>query len=147
MVWGALSDTKLSTLQTYQNRGLDLVESARVKDAWNKSSLKVNQMMTHDRAVMTYKSVNELCPEGLQNQFIKRSVISKCNTRSSKGLHVQRLKLENTKQRFLCTGLKAWNSIPQPIRERHRIHCTIGTKALKSPLELTDTRCTNPWKF
>ena len=76
VVWGALfSDIKLSTLQKYQNRAFDLMESARVKDACNKNSLEVNQLMTFNRAVMTYKIVNQLCPEGLQNKFIKRSVI------------------------------------------------------------------------
>ena len=121
MVWGALSHTKLSTLQKYQNRAFDLIESAKVKDAWNKNSLKVNQLMTYDRAVMTYKIVNQLCPEGLQNKFIERSAISKYNTRNSKDLHVQKLKLEHTKRSFLYTGPKAWNSIPQPIRDTESI--------------------------
>ena len=121
VVWGALSHTKLSTLQKYQNRAFDLIESAKVKDAWNKNSLKVNQLMTYDRAVMTYKIVNQLCPEGLQNKFIERSAISKYNTRNSKDLHVQKLKLEHTKRSFLYTGPKAWNSIPQPIRDTESI--------------------------
>ena len=76
VVWGALSHTKLSTLQKYQNRAFDLIESAKVKDAWNKNSLKVNQLMAYHRAVMTYKIVNQLGPEGLQNKFIERSAIS-----------------------------------------------------------------------
>ena len=97
------------------------LESAKVKDAWNKNSLKVNQLMTYDRAVMTYKIVNQLCPEGLQNKFMERSAISKYNTRNSKDLHVQKLKLEHTKRSFLYTGPKAWNSIPQPIRDTETI--------------------------
>ena len=116
-----LSYQTYSTLQKYQNRAFDLIESAKVKDAWNKNSLKVNQLMTYDRAVMTYKIVNQLCPEGLQNKFIERSAISKYNTRNSKDLHVQKLKLEHTKRSFLYTGPKAWNSIPQPIRDTESI--------------------------
>ena len=121
MVWGALSNTKLSTLQRYQDRALDLIESSKIKDAYNKNILNVNQLMTFDRAVMTFKIVNQLCPEGLHNKFIGRSALSRYNTRNIKDLHVQKLKLEHTKKRFLYTGPKAWNSIPQLIRDTESV--------------------------
>ena len=104
MIWGALSDTKIGTLQKYQNRALDLIESSKVKDAWNKDLMNINQLMTFDQAVMTYKIVNQLCPAGLQNKFIERSVISKYNTRNRRDLHVQKLTSEYTKRGFLYTG-------------------------------------------
>ena len=104
MIWGALSDTKISTLQKYQNRALDLIESSKMKDAWNKNLMSISQLITFDRALMTYKIVNQLCPEGLQNKFIEMSVISKYNTRNRRDLHVQKLKLEYTKRGFLYTG-------------------------------------------
>ena len=53
MIWGALSDTKVGTLQKYQNRALDLIESSKVKDAWDKDLMNINQLMTFDRTVMT----------------------------------------------------------------------------------------------
>ena len=121
VIWGALSDTKIGTLQKYQNRALDLIESSKVKDAWNKDLMNINQLMTFDRAVMTYKIVNQLCPAGLQNKFIERSVISKYNTRNRRDLHVQKLTLEYTKRGFLYTGPIAWNNIPQPIRDTDSI--------------------------
>ena len=121
VIWGALSDTKIGTLQKYQNRALDLIESSKVKDAWNKDLMNINQLMTFDRAVMTYKIVNQLCPAGLQNKFIERSVISKYNTRNRKDLRVQKLTLEYTKRGFLYTGPIAWNNIPQPIRDTDSI--------------------------
>ena len=121
MIWGALSDTKIGTLQKYQNRALDLIESSKVKDAWNKDLMNINQLMTFDRAVMTYKIVNQLCPAGLQNKFIERSVISKHNTRNRRDLHVQKLTLEYTKRDFLYTGPIAWNNIPQSIRDTDSI--------------------------
>ena len=73
--------------------------------------------MTVDRAVMTFKIVNQLCHESLQNKFIERFALSKYNTRNMKDLHVQKPKLEHTKKSFLYTGPKAWNSIPQLIRD------------------------------
>ena len=121
VVWGALSSTKLSTLQRYQDRAFDLIESSKIKDDYNKNILNVNQLMTFNRAVMTFKIVNQLCPESLQNKFIEMSALSKYNTRNMKDLHVQKLKLEHTKKSFLYTGPKAWNSIPQLIRDTESV--------------------------
>ena len=73
MVWGALPSAKLSTLQTYQNRALNLIESSKIKYIYNRNVLDVGELMVFDRAVMTLKIVNMLCPEGLQNKFTERS--------------------------------------------------------------------------
>ena len=70
---------------------------------------------------MTFKIANQLCPESLQNKFIERSALSKYNTRNMKDLHVQKLELEHTKKSFLYTGPKAWNSIPQLIRDTESV--------------------------
>ena len=67
---------------------------------------------------MTYKIVNQLCPEDLQNKFMERSAVSKYDTRNKKDLHIQKLKLEHTKRGFLCTDPLAWNNIPQSIRDQ-----------------------------
>ena len=83
--------------------------------------MNVSQLISFDRAVMTYEIVNQLCPEGLQNMFIERSVISKYNTRNRRDLHMQKLKLEYTKRGFLYTGPIAWNNIPQSIRDTESI--------------------------
>ena len=113
-------NTKLCNLQRYQDRALELIESS-INNAYNKNILNVNQLLIFDRAVMTFKIVNQLCPEGLQNKFIERSALSKYNTRNMKDLHVQKLKLEHTKKSFLYTGPKAWNSIPQHIRDTESV--------------------------
>ena len=118
---GGLSNTKLSTVQRYQDRAFDLTESSKINDPHNKNILNVNQQMTFDRAVMTLKIVNQLCPESLQNKFIERSALSKYKTRNMKDLHVQKPKLEHTKKSFLYTGPKAWNSIPRLIRDTESV--------------------------
>ena len=51
MAWGAHSNTKLSTLLKLQNRVFDIIESSKVKDAWNKNIRNINQLMAIDRAV------------------------------------------------------------------------------------------------
>ena len=77
--------------------------------------------MLFDRAVMMFKIVNMLCPEGLQNKFIERSALSNYKTRNMKNLHIQKLKLEHTKRSFLYTAPNTWNSIPQAIRNAKTI--------------------------
>ena len=121
VVWGALPSTKLSTLQKYQNRAFNLIESSKIKDACNRDVLDVRELMLFDRAVMTFKIVNMLCPKGLQNKFIERCALSNYKTRNMKNLHVQKLKLEHTKRSFLYTAPNTWNSIPQAIRNAETI--------------------------
>ena len=77
--------------------------------------------MLFDRAVMTFKIVSMLCPEGLQSRFIERSALSNYKTRNMKNLHVQKLKLEHTKRSFLYTTPNNWNRIPQAIRNAETI--------------------------
>ena len=88
--------------------------------------------MLFDRALMTFRIVNMLCPEGLQNKFIERSALSSYKTRNMKNLHVQKLKLEHTKRSFLYTDPNTWNSIPQDIRNAETIERV--KKELKSHL-------------
>ena len=71
---------------------------------------------------MTFKIVNQLCPESLHNKFIERSALSRCNIRNMKELHVQKLKLEHANKSFLYTGPIAWNSTPQLIGTPNRLY-------------------------
>ena len=116
MIWDALSNTKLSTLKNFQNRAFDIVEPSKEKVSWNKNLMNTNLLMAFDRVVMTYKIVNSLCTEDLQNKFIEGRHI-KYNTRNKEDLHVQKVALEHTKRGCLYTGPVAWNNIPQPIRD------------------------------
>ena len=81
--------------------------------------MNVNQLMTCDRAVMTYKTANLFYPEDLrplQNRFIERSTIPKYNTTNRKYFHVQKQTLEYAKGSFSSqVGREALNSIPHPI--------------------------------
>ena len=121
VVWGSLSDIKMEALQRLQNRAFDIIDLSRFKDSWERRSLNVNQQMLFGRSVMTFKIVKNLCPEILQNKFQERSSISKYNTRNIKDLHFQRPNLECVKKSFYNTGVRAWNSIPQPIKDARSI--------------------------
>ena len=117
VVWGSLSDTKMEALQRLQNRAFEIIDSSRLKGSWERMSLNVNQVMNFDRSLMTYRIVKNLCPEVLQNKFQERSSISKYNTRK----HFQRLDLECVKNSFSYTGARAWNSIPQSIKDARSV--------------------------
>ena len=45
VVWGALPSTKLSTLQRYQNRAFNLMESSKLKDVYNRNVLDVRELI------------------------------------------------------------------------------------------------------
>ena len=75
-----------------------------MKDAYNRNLLDVRELMVFDQAVMMFKIISMLCPEGLQNRFTERSALSYYNTRNMKNLHIQKLKLDHTRKTF-CTQL------------------------------------------
>ena len=77
---GALSSTKLSTVQKCQNRGFNLIESSRIEITYKTRILDVRELMMFDRVVMIFKVVNELCPQGFQNKVIERSTLLNYNT-------------------------------------------------------------------
>ena len=64
-LWGSLSDTKLDHLQHPQSRARTLIENAHSKDGWVCNWLSVLIMIKYDKAVMTYKILNNLCPGSL----------------------------------------------------------------------------------
>ena len=120
-VWGSLFDTIMEALQWLQNRAFNIIDSLRFTDSGERRPLNVNQLMLYDRSVMTFKIVNNLCPEILQNKFQERSSISKYNTRNIKDLHFQRPDLECVKKSFYYTRVGVWNSIPQLIKDARSI--------------------------
>ena len=91
-------------MEALQNRAFDIIDSSRLKDSWERTSLNVNQLMNFDRSLMTCKLLNNLSPEILQNKLLERSSISKYNTGSIRDLHFQRLSLEWVKRASFIPG-------------------------------------------
>ena len=65
-LWGSLSATKLEHLQRLQDRATTLIESAKFDDALICKMLSVSNLSKYDRAIMTYKMMNGLCPDNLK---------------------------------------------------------------------------------
>ena len=74
-----------------------LIESARVKDNWSCGWLNVNNLISPDQPVMTYKIMNKLSLENLWDKFELRSVHSKYETRNYCNLQIPRLHMEHIK--------------------------------------------------
>ena len=117
VVWGSLSNTKLEALQRLQNRAHSIIERAKIKDQWSGDWLTVEQLINFDRSVMTYKMMNKICPESLWDTYKTRNMYSSYRTRNCTDIQLPRYNLEYSKKSFHYSGLKAWNEIPNTIRE------------------------------
>ena len=123
ILWGCISDTKLSALQRLQSRANFLIENAKYKDGWVCDWLPVKELIRYDRLVMTHKILHGNCPDNLQNKFMRRSQISSYSTRNSQNLHLPKPRLEFTKKSFQFTGASIWNEIPQQYRDLPALNC------------------------
>ena len=107
-LWESLSATKLEHLQRLQDRVQTLIERANFEDGWICKWLSVSNLIKYDRAKMTYKIMNGLCPDSLRGKFITRSEISSYSTRNQLDIDIPRQNLEFSS--------KTWNEIPRNIR-------------------------------
>ena len=76
----------------------------------------MNELIKLDQAIVVHKILNEQCPEIRKQKLIKRSQISKYETRRANDLQVLRPRLEVTRKSFSYKGAKVWNDIPNNIR-------------------------------
>ena len=120
VVWGSLTNTKISALQRLQNRAFDSIEASKIKDSFIRPAFNIDQMFQFDRSVLMFKMINkicQICPKSLHNKFAERPTISKYDTRNKTDLQIPRLNLDFSRKSFTYTELKTWNSIPTYIRE------------------------------
>ena len=106
VVWGRLSNTKVSALQRRQNRAFDSSEASQIKDSFIRPAFNIDQMFQCDRSVLIFKMINNICPKSLHNKFAERSTISKYDTRNKTDLQIPRLNLDFSRKSFTYTGLK-----------------------------------------
>ena len=103
-------------------RAFYLIESAPIKDNIPTARLSVEKLMTYDRATMVHKILKEMCPEILKGKFIRRTHISKYETRRINDLQIPKLQLKLSKKSFSYVGAKVWNDIPNDIRNVESSH-------------------------
>ena len=54
VIWGSVSNSKMESLQRFQDRAISIIDTARIKDEWSKNFLQVKQLITFVQSVMTY---------------------------------------------------------------------------------------------
>ena len=132
-LWDNLSNTKSQHLLRLENKAKTLIENSRLKDGRRCNCLSVSNIIQFDKAVMIYKILNCLCPDNIRWRLIPRSQLSSNSTRNQLDLHITRLHLEFSKNDFLFSRVKTWNSIPLEIRSSPTI--TIFKRKLKEFLQ------------
>ena len=98
LLWGYLSATKLNNLQKLQDRAMNVIQSAPIKDRIPSATLSVNELIKLDQATMLHKILMEQCPEIPKSKFTIRSQVSKYETRRANDLQIPRPRLEISKR-------------------------------------------------
>ena len=52
VVWGSVSNTKITVLQRLQNRAFDIIQASKIKDTWIRLTFNIDQMFQFDRSVL-----------------------------------------------------------------------------------------------
>ena len=52
VVWGSLSNTKITTLQKLQNHAFEIIQGSKIKDSLIRPTFTIDQMFQFDRSVL-----------------------------------------------------------------------------------------------
>ena len=75
-LWNTLSDAKLDQLRDLQDKAHTLIENVRSSDGWVCNWPPVLNLTKCDKAVVTCRILNNLCPGSLHGKFSMRSQIT-----------------------------------------------------------------------
>ena len=106
VVWGSLSNTKITARERLQNRALEIIQASKIKDSMIQPTFSIDLMFQFDRSVLMVNILNKVCLESLHDQFAERSSISWYDTRNKTDLQIPRLNLDFCRKSFNYTGLK-----------------------------------------
>ena len=85
VVWGSLSNIKISALQRLQNHACDIIETSKIKvESLLRPTFNIDQMFQFDRSVLMFKVIKKVCLDSLHGTFVERFMISKYGTRNAK---------------------------------------------------------------
>ena len=121
-VWDGCSKALADKLQKLQNRAARIITfsnyDARTIDVFDSLGwVPLHQQRTFSKAIMMFKTLNNLAPNYLTAKFIDRSKVNKYNLRNTE--HKLALPLPGTnyaKKSFSYSGGYLWNSLPNEVR-------------------------------
>ena len=74
VVWGSLSETKITALQRLQNRAFEIIQGSKIKASLIRPTFSIDHMFQFDRSVLMHNIINKICPErGRGRTFFKVS--------------------------------------------------------------------------
>lgn len=121
-VWDGCSKGLADKLQKLQNRAARIITfsnyDARTIDIFNSLGwVPLQQQRAFSKALIMFKTLNDLAPDYISSKFIDRSKVNKYNLRNTE--HKLALPLPRTnyaKKSFSYSGGFLWNSLPNEVR-------------------------------
>ena len=137
ITWGATSDANLERLEKLQKRAARIILHA---DFTTSSSLMFEELgwlsvfdrLKYNKAIMTYKALNNQTPEYISDLLKPMSEVHSLNLRSSENgsLFVPRSKSSLCDGSFSCSAPRLWNSLPQAVKNAESLK--VFKQSLKS---------------
>ena len=124
VTWGSTSCPNLERLAKLQKRAARIILKA---DFDTPSSLmfrdlnwlSVEKSVKYNKAVFTYRALNNMAPEYISNLLTPMSETHTLNLRSSENgtLYIPRAHTSLYKGSFACSTSQLWNALPQKVRD------------------------------
>ena len=124
ITWGSASSLHLERLNKLQKRAARII----LRTDFNTPSqemfqelgwLLVSNRIDYNKAVLTYRALNNLTPAYITNLLKPMSQVHSLNLRSSENgsLYVPRSRTSLYSGSFSCSAPRLWNALPQCVRE------------------------------
>ncbi|MCG8113294.1 MAG: reverse transcriptase family protein, partial [Candidatus Thiodiazotropha taylori] len=144
ITWGSTCGTNVERLLKLQKRaariilnaGFDTPSVSMFKElGW----LSVGGRLKYNKAVLTYKALNDLAPDYIASLLKPMSQAHSLNLRSTENgsLHVPRSRTKLYNGSFSCSAPRLWNSLPHETRNSKSLYSF--KKSLKSTLRSATT--------
>ena len=122
VVWGAVSSTNIERLTKLQKRAARIILHADYDTSSDQMFkelrwLSVPDKLKYNKAVLTYRAVNNLSPEYISKLLKPMSEVHNLNLRSSVNgtLYVPKSRTSLYDSSFSCSAPRLWNALPQTV--------------------------------
>lgn len=139
ITWGSTSAANIERLTKLQKRAARIIlcadfDTSSVSMFQELGWQSVGNRLKYNKAVLTYKALNNLAPEYIANLLKPMSAMHLLNLRSTENgiLHVPRSRTTLYNGAFSCSAPRLWNSLPQEARSSESLNSF--KKCLKSCL-------------
>lgn len=129
ITWGSASGTNIERLLKLQKRAARIIlnvsfDTPSVSMFEELGWLSVGSRLKYNKAVLTYKALNNLAPDYIAGLLKPMSQAHSLNLRSSENgsLQVPRSRTKLYNGAFSCSAPRLWNSLPQETRNSESLY-------------------------